>query len=279
MWLAHNKLTGNLPTVYPTGFRSIHVDDNLLGGDLPIFPSTIAVLYLGWLGIGNRFTGTLRLTRPVVVGIDTNWITDIVIADTSAITSCILSNNPLLGNSNIALLTMCTKNGLYSPSLLGKTVSTTSIRSKSTTVFSTIIVPATIFLKFTVAFKSSSSVLIPTTISKTSNLDSFLVLAAQSQTQIGSSSYASKADSLEVLIATTTTSIQRKNNKKSSTSIQFSKIDPSSIPISNAFLTRMIVQLGIHVIILCYVLSTAPFKREFKTKYMVHRKASSTLEL
>ena len=47
--------------------------------------------------------------------------------------NCDLSNNPLLGNPNIAGLTMCTKNGLYSAALLPITRSTTKL-AKTTSV-------------------------------------------------------------------------------------------------------------------------------------------------
>ena len=52
----------------------------------------------------NDFTGTLVLNQPYVVEIASNGIKDIIITDSGAFWSnrCDLSDNPLLGNSNVA---------------------------------------------------------------------------------------------------------------------------------------------------------------------------------
>ena len=99
-----------------------------MSGDLPLFPSTLQYLALGYSGYpGNHFTGTLRLNKPIELWISDNLITDVVILDSSLLVlgrfRCYLDNNPLLGNPNIAGLTMCTKNGLYSAELLPVTKS------------------------------------------------------------------------------------------------------------------------------------------------------------
>ena len=44
--------------------------------------------------------------------------------DTSTLTTCDISGNPLLGSPSIAALTMCTQTGLYAASLLPYTIST-----------------------------------------------------------------------------------------------------------------------------------------------------------
>ena len=132
--LSHNKITGNVPTL-STGIFMLHIHDNLLTGDVPTLPSTITDLMLGDPGgyLGNHLSGTVALLKPTFVTINDNWIVDIIIQDTSVLTTCDLSNNPLLGNPRIATLTMCTKNALYSPSILSKTmkVSTTVIKFSS----------------------------------------------------------------------------------------------------------------------------------------------------
>ena len=46
-----------------------------------------------------------------------NMITDVIIADTSNLFNCDLSNNPLLGNVRVGALTMCIKNGIWNSSL------------------------------------------------------------------------------------------------------------------------------------------------------------------
>ena len=114
--LSTNRITGNIPTTLPSGLLFFHVPANQMTGDVPILPNSITDLALGYPGSpGNHFTGTVRLNSPIKVWINDNWITDIIIQDTSQIQSlsCDLSNNPLLGSSRIASLTMCTKIGLY----------------------------------------------------------------------------------------------------------------------------------------------------------------------
>ena len=101
-----------------------------MSGDIPAFPSTLEYLQLGYPGFpGNHFTGSVRLNAPVFLFINENWITDVVIQDKSGLptNNCDLSNNPLLGNPNIAWLIVCTKNGLYSAGLLPNTKSTSTV--------------------------------------------------------------------------------------------------------------------------------------------------------
>ena len=119
-----NKLSGSIPLNLPSGLVALDVSKNQMSGEIPSLPSTIQYLFLGHLGIpGNHFTGSLKLNRPLRLIINDNWITDVLIQDSSQLSSsnCDLSNNPLLGNLNIANLTMCTKNGLYSGTLLPNT--------------------------------------------------------------------------------------------------------------------------------------------------------------
>ena len=126
-----NRLTGTIPTTLPTSLLDFWVDGNFLTGDVPAFPPSLVKLALGYPGYpGNDFTGVLRLNRPIRIWINNNWITDVIIQDTSQISfpQCDFSENPLLGNANIAGLA-CTKNGLYSPSMLPNTRSSTTLKS------------------------------------------------------------------------------------------------------------------------------------------------------
>ena len=118
--LGRNDITGPIPNSLPSGLVQLWLDGNQMSGDLPFFPNTIEYLYLGFPGYpGNHFSGTLRLNRPTHLYINYNWITDVVIQNSSLLTSwCDFSRNPLLGNPNIANLKMCLKSGLYSASLL-----------------------------------------------------------------------------------------------------------------------------------------------------------------
>ena len=113
-----NQLTGNLPLTLPSRLAWLYLDTNKLSGDMPNLPATL--LNLEIYG-GNRFSGTINLNRPNEVVINDNWITDLIISDSSLLNSCDLTNTPLLGNPRIVGLTICTKNGLYSPNLLPNT--------------------------------------------------------------------------------------------------------------------------------------------------------------
>ena len=132
--LNENAITGFIPNALPVGLISLSLHGNQMSGDLPLFPSTLQVLYLGYPGTaGNNFTGTLRLFKPSELYINDNWITSVVIQDLSVLYQCDLSNNPLLGNPNIASLTMCTKNGLYSAALLPMTKTYTATSTATAT--------------------------------------------------------------------------------------------------------------------------------------------------
>ena len=117
--LSRNSLTGTIPTSLPPGLVSLYLYDNKLTGVVPSFPQTLRVLHLGRYGFpGNQLTGRVYLYQPQEVFLNDNLITDVVIQNTTLLTDgCSLSNNPLLGNPNIANLTMCAKNGLFGSNL------------------------------------------------------------------------------------------------------------------------------------------------------------------
>ena len=124
--LNSNSLRGSIPSFFLSSLSHLYLNGNQMSGELPSFPSTLQTLYLGYPGYpGNQFTGTLRLNRPIELFINDNYIADVVIQNSSGFVTgrCNLDNNPLLGNPNIANLTMCTKNGLYSAALLPVTSS------------------------------------------------------------------------------------------------------------------------------------------------------------
>eukprot|EP00835_Amoeboradix_gromovi_P005857 NODE_600_length_6246_cov_0.137628.p1 type:complete len:559 gc:universal NODE_600_length_6246_cov_0.137628:3323-4999(+) len=126
VYLQMNQLTGNLNDMTGTGILEFHAYSNFFTGDVPLFPDTLKAISLGMPGYsGNRFTGTLKLRRPSVVLINNNWITDVIIDDTTLLsqTTCDLSNNPLLKNDNVASYP-CVKLGLFDANLPSNTVST-----------------------------------------------------------------------------------------------------------------------------------------------------------
>ena len=127
--LAGNDLSGSIPKLLPAGLTKLCLHLNRMSGDLPVFPITVDILYLGYPESSpvNHFTGTLKLRAPYFMHIADNWITDVIIEDSSNFLSCGLHNNPLLGNPNIVGLTRCDKTGLYSANLLPNTLITSKI--------------------------------------------------------------------------------------------------------------------------------------------------------
>ena len=132
MDLSSNTITGGIPTL-PSTLTSLFLNGNEMFGDVPDLPVTLRELILGTGGTGNHFTGVVKILNPTTLEIVSNYITDVVVTNSSKLTSCDLSNNPLLGNSNIIALTMCAKTGLYSANLLPITITTSKKTSKLVT--------------------------------------------------------------------------------------------------------------------------------------------------
>eukprot|EP00835_Amoeboradix_gromovi_P000636 NODE_23_length_38171_cov_0.318108.p12 type:complete len:348 gc:universal NODE_23_length_38171_cov_0.318108:7263-8306(+) len=110
-FLDNNNINGSLPDKLPIGLQYVSLTYNMMSGNFPTLPQSIQNLYLS---PGNLFSGSLVFKYPVSFSIYGNWISDVVVYNSSRITSCDISNNPLLNNPHIANLTMCTKNDLYS---------------------------------------------------------------------------------------------------------------------------------------------------------------------
>ena len=105
-------LYGNVnASLFPKYVTVVYIQNNELTGDLTLFPDTIQQLQIN----DNHFTGSLHLKMPLFFFAQNNYITDLVFDDISQLPEafCDFSNNPLLGNSNIVVLTMCTQNDLY----------------------------------------------------------------------------------------------------------------------------------------------------------------------
>ena len=139
----------------PSGLQYLRVKNNQLSGPVPPFPSTLTNLMLGSPGsVGNFFSGSIWLNQPIYVEINNNYISDIVIIDTSQLSTCDLSNNPMIGNPHISGLTMCSKNNLYSITLPISTVTLTA----STTSLENYQVSTTMQDISTIIFVSNSSI-------------------------------------------------------------------------------------------------------------------------
>ena len=136
----NNLIKGSIPYPLPSGLLTLSIYGNRMTGDVPPIPSSVNIFYLGTSAFpGNHFTGKVELNAPNILQINSNWITDVVVHNVGSLSTCDLSNNPLLNNSDIANLTMCTKNALYSANLLpltlqiGATASSTGIQSAAPT--------------------------------------------------------------------------------------------------------------------------------------------------
>ena len=173
-----NQMTGTIPTNLPNGLIYLEIDTNNFYGDLPNFPLTLTGLHLGIQGNypQNHFTGTLRLNKPDDIYIFGNWITDVIIQDSSILgTNCDLSNNPLLGNPSISSL-QCRKVGLYSASLLPYTISS-SLKLTAKATLQTIATSTT-----STKTTTMQSTLQSTTIQTTNETTSTKVKTSQSTT-------------------------------------------------------------------------------------------------
>ena len=242
--LDNNALTGSIPSQLPVVMTNLWLDGNKMSGDLPSFPSALQLLYLGYSGsYGNHFTGSLRLNRPVQLYINSNWITDVVVQDSSGLTSCDLSNNPLLGNPNIVGLSICTKSGLYSAALLPAT------RSVSTLAKTTKTSMTTTFTKL----KSASEVFHFATTFTTIEL---------AMMQIGSSAATSNTSNMEAM------SLSKITNEAQTATLGYTSTvgTMTFVQLTQVFATNldMMIRVVICALVLTYVIAKTPFKREIK---------------
>eukprot|EP00835_Amoeboradix_gromovi_P006178 NODE_681_length_5254_cov_0.289040.p1 type:complete len:1074 gc:universal NODE_681_length_5254_cov_0.289040:3473-252(-) len=113
LYLETNYLAGQLPSFLPLTLSEISLYNNHLSGSLPAFPDALNYLFLNIGPAFNRFEGELTLNKPKIIYISHNYITNLTIKDTSVLTWCDISSNPLIAHKDDADLTKCTKNNLY----------------------------------------------------------------------------------------------------------------------------------------------------------------------
>eukprot|EP00834_Sanchytrium_tribonematis_P007495 NODE_685_length_4747_cov_0.548623.p1 type:complete len:494 gc:universal NODE_685_length_4747_cov_0.548623:1531-50(-) len=125
--ISRNLLTGGIPTLPNVNY--LYISDNLLTGDVSVIRAGITEFWIQ----NNKLVGTLTLSRPTKFHAEINMISKVVVSDTSAITECDISNNPLLSSPSISNLGICTKNNLfaYTPPATTTAIKTTT---KSTTL-------------------------------------------------------------------------------------------------------------------------------------------------
>ena len=114
--LSRNLLSCDMKSVeWPASLVELYINNLGCSGDVSVLPNTLQKLVLGKAGDSsklNRFTGTLHIANPIVLQINDNWITDVQISNPSLMTSCDISNTPLLGNP-ISNFTICSKIGIF----------------------------------------------------------------------------------------------------------------------------------------------------------------------
>ena len=286
--LSNNLLTGSIPTVYPLSLKELYLENNKLSGDLPAFPPNLICLHLAYPGYpdGNRFSWTLRLNTPIEIYINDNWITDVILTDRTQMTSnCDLSYNPMLGNPNIAVLTMCARNGLYSATLLPftnvkmSTTRTTNIRIST--------IETSRLLTSNILTSLPSTVLVMTTTESllTPSPSTFIVLEQSTILKSISTSTASlrttkpvlntNLNTIETLAQSThLSSISSMVFIKSLQTVQF-QIQETVFIISISMVLRLVTNVIVLVIILC----KTPFKREFKRKLTSFTKKGTTSDV
>ena len=130
----NNKFLGSIPSPLPSGLLLMYVYGNSMLGDIPALPTSLQELGIGWPAMyGNHFTGSVVFQKPVRLYLNNNYISNIVVNDSSAITGCDLSGTALLGNPNLGNLAACIKTGLYSANSLPNTISPKISAGKSIT--------------------------------------------------------------------------------------------------------------------------------------------------
>ena len=244
--LDDNLFTGKVFFNFPIRLEYLYFSSNLLYGGLPAIPSTVT-----WLGISrNQFTESISLNRPIYIDISDNFITDITVNVTTALTSCDLSRNPLLGNPHISNLTMCGKNGIFA-------IPTPTTAIVKTTFISSLVSKTS----FAVLFDASSSTSLAlemdsTTItagSITSPFDQYYRVSTKSEMHAvyNNTFINSSAQSYTI----TTTQSQSLNPVLLIKTSQFSS--PYSLIVAA-------LKIMIECVILGIVISKTPFKREIK---------------
>ena len=255
--LNNNAIIGSITNALPDGLLYLYLYGNQMSGDLPSFPNTLTRLVLGYPGYpGNRFTGTLILNQPIQLYINDNWITDVVIRDSSVLATggylCDLSNTPLLGNQNIAELTICTKNGLYSAALLPVTRSMTTL-TKPTRDLGTTIAVTSATLDGTTAMEMTTN-FGRTTVHQTSS---------------------SEMESGRMLSSVMLVTGTRTDTSTSSMGTVAILQELSDFAVKLGMMVRVVIS----GMLLTYVLSRTPFNREFKKMMSKGKTTTATSRL
>ena len=90
LYLSYNQLIGSIPLL-PLNLTELALEHNSLSGNIPVLPYKITKLFIN----NNNFNGSFRIETPVILHIENNNFSSIVIANTSKLIECDISNNTL----------------------------------------------------------------------------------------------------------------------------------------------------------------------------------------
>eukprot|EP00835_Amoeboradix_gromovi_P001994 NODE_103_length_20051_cov_0.229401.p6 type:complete len:511 gc:universal NODE_103_length_20051_cov_0.229401:5164-6696(+) len=226
--LSNNLFTGPIP-VLPSGLVRFFAGGNQLTGKLPSFPTSLQVLYLGTSNNGNRLTGTIALNKPTELYAVGNYITDVIITDKTALTSCDLSDNPLLGSPHISALTTCTMTGIYYTTTVQLLQSTSAVLSKYLTITSSLFTSG--------SYLTTSASILPS-ISKTSSAPltsdtvvtgSYSSMMSNLETPLTSNVAFSSGQNHDSISAASLSHFQNRSQEKHSSSMNVVEISSQSI--------------------------------------------------
>ena len=263
-----NLLTGPIPSNLPSGLTLLKLEGNSLSGLIPNLPATLQIVRLGLFGqTGNHFSGSLLLNKPSTLYIYDNWITDVIVNNNSSLTACDLSNNPLLGNINLIKLTICSKNGLYSPLSLPNTLLALVSSASTTNYISTTL----------------NALVGSTSISQT--LTTFTSLISTSRISTTSSTHYARSISTTFEISSTLvdSGVASKSISGPLQNVSFEHtctlpyLQPPNFIIPEFVVSIFqVVVLMIDLFVLAAVIYFSPWKRFIKTKFGKRRKEKST---
>ena len=234
--LDNNLFSGSIG-VLPLELVVFSISNNNLKGLLPAIPSTIKILRIG---PGNQLHGTVNLTAPTVLNLQGNYITNLVIKNTSQLTSCTLDNTPLLYLANN--YNMCSKNNMYIESpeaytqflnpvtFMFTTITTATASTSSSTIATT---TSTIAISTTRMIITTSK----STVSPITDKGSMQTSTTRNQ-NLPTFTHSSTRYITHKSLISTTTLITKSNLsiKRSSTSISIKSIQTSISNINDIFL-------------------------------------------
>ena len=108
MWNA-GSIRGGVSS-FPSTMQGINIGYMSLNGTVPTIPIDVIHFYI-YL---NQFSGVVAINRPTFLHVDNNKLTAVLVADTSVLGSCDISNNMIYSDTVQYLVGKCAMNSLLS---------------------------------------------------------------------------------------------------------------------------------------------------------------------